>query len=182
MGLFARFADLLDYPGADVEASVEACLAEMVDAPREAREALGGFRDQARQLGLSGLEEAYTVAFDLDVRCTPYVGHHLFGENTPRGLFMARLVAAYRAQGFAAPPAELPDHLAVMLRYLDLLRSAGGAGAEDLVGDAIVPASRLIADALDRRRHPYAPVLHALIAVLEPAARAAAGHAVGTTA
>ncbi len=189
MGVYGRFADLLDYPGTDVEACVDACLAELADAPPDAREALMRFREEARHLGLSGLEEAYTAAFDMDVHCTPYVGHRLFGENARRGLFMVRLAADYRRHGFAAPAEELPDHLAVMLRYLDAVSCSEGVGfqprcdeLDELIRDAIVPAAQQLAEALECRRHPYAPVLRAMLVTLDRAACAGGERLVGTTA
>jgi len=63
-------------------------------------------------------EELYTATFDMRPACVPYVGIHLFGEeNFKRGVFMAALNARYAAAGFDAR-GELPDHVAVLLRFI----------------------------------------------------------------
>ena len=63
-------------------------------------------------------EELYTATFDVTPACVPYVSIHLFGEeNFKRGEFMAALNARYVAAGFDTR-GELPDHIAVLLRFL----------------------------------------------------------------
>ncbi len=171
MGVHASFADILDYPRADIARRLDRCIVAVVGSGREssgaaaAADALERAREEAIRLGLSRLEESYTAAFDMDPACALYVGHHLFGETRHRSLFLSGLAAMYRDAGFREDGGEPPDHLPTMLRFVD----APGVPHESrrtLVDEAIAPAARAIAEALDRRSEPYALVLRALLAVL----------------
>ncbi len=163
MGVYARFADLLDYPSIDLPARLREAVACSTRA--DVREALQSFRAELQRLGLARLQEAYIAAFDLDGDCALEVGHHLFGEDRRRSLFMAHLAADYHASGFAGAGTELADHLPVLLRYID--GEIPAQARQELIDDAIVPAVRDTTRALARRTHPYAPVLRALLEILE---------------
>jgi nitrate reductase delta subunit len=119
-------ATLLEYPGRELEAwlrgggpaerrrSESALAAPAQDA---AATALGRFAAAMSALPPDEREGLYTATFDVTPVCVPYVSIHLFGEeNFKRGEFMAALQARYRQAGFDAR-GELPDHLAVLLRF-----------------------------------------------------------------
>jgi nitrate reductase molybdenum cofactor assembly chaperone len=126
MGVFARFADLLEYPDERLGDRVRAAAGDLAVArtrrvvllPDDSQEsnALERFGEEADRRGLTAMQEIYTKAFDFDDRCTLYVGHHLLAATARRGAFMARLAEEYLQASFACPEHELPDHLAVMLR------------------------------------------------------------------
>lgn len=166
MGAGRAFADLLSYPGADLPARVDACVATLSDGGA-GRGQLMAFRSEAARLGLARLEEAYTAAFDLDPACSLAVGHHVFGENARRSVFMARLADMYGDAGLPPAEGELPDHLPAILRYLDA--GSPGPAMDDLVADAVVPALERVSESLGRTDHPYAPVVRALLGHLAPA-------------
>jgi nitrate reductase delta subunit len=166
MAVYAAFADVLSYPGAETLAAVDRCLMETGVGQGSAFALdLLEFHANAERLGRAALEEAYTRAFDLEPASCLYVGHHVFGETTRRSAFMARLSAMYREAGGPVTSGELPDHLPEVLRYLDA-NDATRANAE-LLSDAVVPALRQILAALDRSGHPYGPVVRALLAYAE---------------
>ena len=110
------------------------------------------------------MEEMYTRTFDLQAVCSPYVGFHLFGESYKRGIFMARLNKGYCERGFSAG-SELPDNVAVVLRFLAL-------GNEDefsraLLSDGLRPTLAKMAQALPSPSdNPYSEVINALSLVL----------------
>ncbi len=111
------------------------------------------------------LEELYTGTFDLQAVCYPYVGYHLFGDSYKRGMFMAQLNAGYRERGFSAGN-ELPDHVAVILRFL-----ASGPGGRVQPGAARRRAdpgrwTRWLKAFGDQSDNPYAGVIRALLLVL----------------
>lgn len=169
MGAYRAFADLLSYPDGNLLAHVDRCLKELAGAPSSTSEAgatpgrlLLAFRETAERLGTARLEDAYTAAFDLDPACSLYLGHHLFGENARRGIFMFRLVQLYREAGFAAPAGEPPDHLPVVLRYVDLDPTA--ESMQEILSDAVVPVTGRLLEALVRIDHCYVPVVRALFA------------------
>ncbi len=171
MGLSARFADLLEYPGSDLVRRLEACRAER--PPAEAVGALLRFEAEAARLGPGRLEEAYTSAFDMDASCALSAGHHLFGESGRRSVFLCRLAAEYRENAFARPPGEPPDSLTLVLRYVDA--DPADPVRRELLAELVLPAARRLSEALGRRGHPYAPVLEALVTALAPICRETPG-------
>ncbi len=90
-----------------------------------AAELFRSFVLQIEQIPLERMEEIYTSTFDMQPVCYPYIGYQLFGESYKRGAFMAQLNHAFsetygEANGEATFSAgnELPDHVAVVLRFL----------------------------------------------------------------
>lgn len=153
------FAELLSYPTADPAPAARRCHALL--AGGEAGRQLGRFLARAEGARPHELEEAYSATFDLDPACAPYLGHHLCGEGPKRGVFMARLADVYRADGFeGASGGELPDHLAVVLRYL--ARVPSGEARQALLQDGLRPALDKMLAALPGSDDAYRAVLAAL--------------------
>lgn len=188
--LFQGFARLLEYPQPGlVEAARECEALVSLVAPssasdeqrgREAAALLHAFRTFSEVTPLGRLEEVYSSTFDLDPACHPYVGYHLLGESYKRSVFLLELKARYRAQGFDVPENELPDHLAVMLRFLAANDEA--SLTDELIREALLPAldrmtGRVKSEGYDEEGasgpperqgpdHPYRGVLDALRLVL----------------
>ncbi len=144
-----KLAPLVEYPGPALWRAIEECGALVP----------GEFRTAARDPG--ALEQTYTDAFDLRPERSLYVGHHLFGEDLRRSLFMARLKGRCAELGVDCG-VELPDHLAVVLR---LLAAEGpGADTDELIVECTIPAvKRMLAAAPP----PYDGVLSAILTALE---------------
>jgi nitrate reductase molybdenum cofactor assembly chaperone NarJ/NarW len=166
-GVYSLFADVLDYPCADVFAQA-GLLAERVDQGTEAADLLRRFEANLRGKTLGELQEVYTASFDMRPDCTPNLGCHLFGEDVRRNLFMAQLkerMVAHKVESGV----ELPDHFSLVLRLLDSLTD------EDerltLVEDCLLPGVNRILSALSQGCL-YADVLQALIISLKNEARA----------
>jgi len=160
--LYCLFADLLGYPtpalaGQAQEAAAGAGVAQAAALLHE-------FHSFVEQASPARLEELYTGTFDLQAVCYPYVGYHLFGDSYKRGMFMAQLNAGYRERGFSAEK-ELPDHVAVILRFL-------ATAPEDRFGQALlqeglIPALDTMVKAFgDQSDSPYGGAIRALLLVL----------------
>ena len=158
--VLATFADLLSYPSSDPAPAARRCR-DLVTG-RSSAAAIGEFVSRAERARPFEMEEIYSSTFDLDPACAPYVGHHLAGETSKRGVFMARLADAYRQDGFegGTPSGELPDHLSVVLRYLSAVPE--GPSREALLEDALVPALDRMLEALPGPDTVYRSVLAAL--------------------
>lgn len=78
---------------------------------------------------ISGIQEAFTRAFDLGPACPPYVGHHLHGDTHKKGEYMIRLKEAFREHGYEPPDNELPDHLSVIFEFAAHCAHNGAHGA-----------------------------------------------------
>lgn len=132
-GLFAR---LLEYPTVKPDLAARQCAQMVAPYPAQASRALTEFADFARDASLGCLEETYTGAFDLKAAFQPYVGYHLFGDTYNRSLFLVGLSERYRQHGFSIER-ELPDHLAVMLRFLEICPDP--VMRDELIREALLP-------------------------------------------
>lgn len=171
--LYRLFADLLEYPTPALARQAEECWLRLAVANAPAADLLHEFRRFVEQTPPARLEEIFAATFDLQAVCYPYVGYHLFGESYKRGQFMARLNEGYRQRGFSAG-SELPDHVAIVLRFLALgsvdrvpERSEGDDFAQALLSEGLIPALDKMALAFgEPAGNPYAAVIRALLLVL----------------
>lgn len=122
--LALAFADVLSYPHGPIGADVRACEELARGESEQAADLLVRFGAFVEATPLGELQEAYTLAFDLDSlsesepTCYPYVGHHLFEENHKRSALIVGLLERYREHGFDGAAGDLPDHLVVVLRFV----------------------------------------------------------------
>lgn len=167
--LFDSFAALLEYPSAETAEQAWDCLEQLKPTYLEAAEALEKFVRRLDQLSLEKMRELYTVTFDMQPVCYPYVGYQLFGESYKRGAFMAQLNEAYHAIDYSAGQ-ELPDHLAVILRFLGLdSTNRAGEFSQALLTSGLTPALEKMLKVFNKdSENPYAELLSALQLFLVP--------------
>jgi nitrate reductase delta subunit len=149
--VLALLADLLDYPCAGLAGKAAECerlVARLVPA---AGEPLSAFRAYLEATPLADLEETYSGFFDLNPLCHPYVGYHLFGETYKRSVFLVGLKKRYAAHGFSVDPAELPDRVSVMLRFV--ATSADETLGRELLEEGLAPALERMSTA-NKANHP----------------------------
>jgi nitrate reductase delta subunit len=149
---------VLDLPPADAAADAPAGTAHAA----RALAAFDRFADTLSAAAPETREEWFTATFDVTPACVLHVSIHLFGEeNYKRGQFMARLLARYHEVGFRHG-GELPDHLAVLLRYA---AQADPAERRELVEFCLLgPVGAMIAGLPED--HPYRPLLDTVREVL----------------
>jgi len=152
----ALLGRLLSYPGADFEQVLAQALATVDSLP------LLAFHSAIHALTQDEREELYTATLDVTPRCVPYVSIHLFGEeNFKRGEFMAALHSQYERQDFDTG-GELPDHLAILLRYASVLAEPE---RRELVEFCLLGPLRKMVESL-AGGHPYGFLLQAVDEVL----------------
>ncbi len=165
--LYELFADLLEYPSPAIFRQTEVCIEQLQPVQLEAADLLDRFHRNVKTLTLEQLEELYTSTFDMQPVCYPYVGYQLFGESYKRGAFMARLNGHYHSLGYFSGK-ELPDHVAVVLRFLSL----DAVKKEDdfcqtLLYEGLLPALGKMSETLEKLAgNPYAILISALLLVL----------------
>lgn len=153
-----QLAALLEYPGADYPARLETCRQALERAQPSAADRMARLGRQLASRSPGEVEELFIRTFELAPRCVPYVGVHLFGgENFKRGEFMARLQAEFAQMGLETG-GELPDHLAVLLRYA--ARTDRGTAGELVQYCLMTPVDRMIG-ALDAA-NPFVSLLEAV--------------------
>ncbi len=149
--IFECFAAMLDYPQPGLVETIRDCESLIEADHPAAAAALREFRAIVSTTALSRLEEVYIGTFELDATLHPYVGYHLFGESYKRSVFLLGLKERFRADGFTAEP-ELPDHLAVLLRFFAVTSHRGAA--EELIDEALLPVFSQIMGSADESADP----------------------------
>jgi nitrate reductase delta subunit len=120
MGKFGVIAKALQYPR---PGQFEALQREWRGLPSgDFKKELGRFLERIEPLSLGEWEELHTRTWDLNPQAIPYVGFHRWGESYQRGNFMSRLNREMAALNVERK-GELPDHLAPVLRYLEVTNS-----------------------------------------------------------
>ena len=157
MSAYLAFAQILDYPTDSIKESLDECVAVLTSECPEASELLGQFRDLTAGKSLGTLEELYTNAFDLRPDCTPNLGYHLFGDDSRRGVFLAELKERLEQSGVTVG-VELPDHLSLILRYMD----AAEEECPVLIEDCLLPTLTRMAVVLESGDNAYQFVLRSL--------------------
>ncbi len=161
MRLCELFSAILDYPNSQLSRRVEETNTLLSPLHEEAAALLKEFQAFVGKTPIGTIEEIYSKTFDLQAVCFPYVGYHLFGEDHRRALFMAGLKEDYKANQFSCGN-ELPDHLAVMLRFLTV---ASQDERDEIIDLCIIPALKKMGARLERTSNPYRKVLESLLFV-----------------
>lgn len=161
MTVYAFFADILDYPEHSIANSPGDCAAELAVQAPDGYSEIMDFCTAIAQKNLGQLQEFYTNAFDLRPDCTPNLGYHLFGDDGRRGLFLVELKERMKTRGIQLG-VELPDHIALILRYLDLAEEE----RPSVIEDCLLPAVSRMVEVLDHSGNPYEHVLRALLSLL----------------
>jgi len=174
-GIYSLFADVLDYPRAEVFSQVRELIAQIGASNSEAAELLEKFESQLNGMSLGQLQEIYTGAFDMRPDCTTNLGCHLFGEDVRRNIFMAQLKERMESHKVDTGT-ELPDHLSLVLRLLDKLTSE--EEIQVLIDDCLIPGVSRILSVLNQTgaRSFYAEAFEALLISLQRGASAEAAN------
>lgn len=160
--MYSQLADILDYPERSIAGVIDDCLVELAGEAPDAHAQLVDFQTAIAYKDVRQLQELYTNAFDLRPECTPNLGYHLFGDDGRRGAFLAELKGRMDARGIPLG-VELADHIALILRFLDV--------AEDerpvLIEDCLLPAVLKMIEVLQGSENPYEHALRALLSLLQ---------------
>lgn len=133
---FDRLGQLFQYPDEDLISTVQDARDEIASLSPEAAQELASFQNFVQERGIKQWRETYIEAFDLDPLFKIYIGYHLFGESYKRSYFLLKLNEHYREHGYVCYP-ELPDHLAVVLRFLPHCNHK--AFRDGLIQEGVIP-------------------------------------------
>lgn len=162
MAPYSLFAVILDYPVQPIAGTVEDCLAKLALECPDAKAHLAVFQNAIVDMSPGQLQETYINAFDLRPDCTVNLGYHLFGDDGRRGLFLAELISRLETAGIATG-SELPDHIGLLLRYMQHDQEE----CRVLIEDCMLPAVSRMVDILEATGNQYQHALRALLSVFQ---------------
>lgn len=142
--LFLVFSDLLNYPRDDFKEKVGKTIDLLSTEGSEIVEELKRFSDAISDIPISRLEELYSGTFDISPSCCIYAGYQIVGEGYKRSEFLVGLNAVYKKYGFKVSN-ELPDHLAVIFKFLAEIEPFEPT-AQELLKDCLLPSLQKMID------------------------------------
>ncbi|MBK9144043.1 MAG: molecular chaperone TorD family protein [Candidatus Melainabacteria bacterium] len=165
-------AALLEYPGESFfEDAERVAVILQENRPRAAasiRKFLANTGEKNPKDPVSEMEELFTRTFDIAPIVCPYITAHIYGdENFDRGRLMSALSSKFLERGFA-PGAELPDHIAVLLRFAPYLDEEELTELSELCLRQPIAA---MTDSLRDAGSPYLYVFEALQTTIEGVGR-----------
>ncbi len=157
--LCVQLGSCLEYPSIDTWGILQTTVSQISPVSVEASNYLKNFLSKMKRMELEMQQEHYVKTFDLMSQCSLYLSVHLFGEESfKRAELMAGLKCAYEKHG-ALETAELPDHLAVVLKHKALLNEEEWS---ELVSMCILPACEIMIGKLEKIENPFALILKAI--------------------
>jgi len=124
--LYSIFSTLFTYPTEYYKEMVQECVTALLNHPEypsEAVDAVRTFQEKIKDMTLSDLEGEYSYTFEMSSDYTLDLGHHLF-DGFKRATTLLNIKTMYRRYDFpfeSIAKSELPDHLSLILRFLDML-------------------------------------------------------------
>lgn len=164
MGDYAILAEALRYPAPDRARQLASHVPQIGDETVRKHFAL--FVEQIKRISLGEWEELHTHTLDLSPAWIPYIGFQMWGESYQRGNFMA-ILNRQMLDHQVDLDGELPDHLAPVLRYLDV-----SPQPEPALVEALIPALQKMSAGL-RKADQDNPYHHLLAAIQACCARLA---------
>jgi nitrate reductase molybdenum cofactor assembly chaperone NarJ/NarW len=156
-------AGLLYYPQEDYAAAVKNCHNHLLKNHHDAAACISEFMNSADKYTTEELQELYTRTFDIAPICIPYVTAYIYGEESfERGDLMSKLGEIYARYGFQVA-GELPDHIAVILGFADLLNEEEKG---ELIEYCLTNPVNQMVERLQTADNIFAPVLVAVKLVL----------------
>lgn len=160
---WTSLAELLNYPQEDYADAVVRCRDRLLNSNPEAAACISEFMADTAKNTTEELQELYTRTFDVAPICIPYVTAYIYGEESfERGDLMSKLGEIYSRYDFQAG-AELPDHIAVVLSFADLLNEEEKA---ELVEYCLTNPINQMLERLQMADNIFTPVLAAVKLVL----------------
>jgi nitrate reductase delta subunit len=173
--LLGHFAGILSYPDADLREQLRVAETEVTEVHPEAGALLANFGTAIKEMTPERVEEIYTIIFDLNAVCHPYIGYQIFGETYRRSVFLVGLKEHYRTHSFVAPDNELADRLSLMLEFVS--ECSDQERVVDIIQFGFAPSLAKMTrekeptiqepEQKEKENNPYAHVLKALQIVLD---------------
>lgn len=150
---YAALARLLDYPEGKERLQNDYEVVSAFMGQQRIDHDLSSFATFAAASPLTDIQEDYVATFDFNPATSPYLGHHLFGDNQKKGGYMIMLKQEYARCGYRPAGVELPDHLSVLLGFLAHLAGEGKEGRrQPFIADCVLPGMERLQTAFAARQ------------------------------
>lgn len=151
---YAALARLLDYPeGKERLQNDYEVVSAFMSQQRIDHDDFSSFATFADASPLTDIQEDYVATFDFNPATSPYLGHHLFGDNQKKGGYMIMLKQEYARCGYSPAGVELPDHLSVVLGFLaHLAKKEREGGRQPFIADCVLPGMKRLQTAFAARQ------------------------------
>ena len=157
-----QLARLLRYPDRHTIQAAETLYVILQHEIPLAAKSIAGFGERCERATPEELEEIYTQTFEINSKCAPEIGWHLFGEEFTRGMLLVRMREELERYNIRETT-ELPDHIS---HVLALVAAMPREEADRFVPACVVPAVRKMVASAERMGSPYLHVLRCLEEVL----------------
>lgn len=162
MGPFLIMSIVLRYPDAEIVADrAEVMEAAQALGDTAATRRLREFLEWWGAARPDELQRSYSETFDFSKRACLDLTYPTHGDRRQRGLALLKLRQRYTAAGMAFEGPELPDHLPVLLEFVDACPDEGGRLLAEYR-----PVIELLRLALADNATPYRQVVEALCLTL----------------
>ncbi|MFQ5585753.1 MAG: nitrate reductase molybdenum cofactor assembly chaperone [Thermodesulfobacteriota bacterium] len=169
-GLYTQFALMLEYPQENIKGLAEGCIKMLKDAPQYpplAREEMEKFLEKVGGMSLDDLQGIYSYTCEMSADYTLELGYYLY-EGFKRSANLVNLKEMYKDQGFPydeIAKGELPDHLPVVLRFLDHVKD--DELRKDFREGFVVKGLEKLKKNLEKKPdNPYSNAINALLEVV----------------
>lgn len=155
-------AALLDYPGKNFTAALDAYAEVRTELPGEIVTAIDAFAQWAREHSVQEIQEHYVDTFDQQRRCALYLSYYLAGDTRLRGSALLGFREFVRALGYEKEREELDD-------YLPLILELSARSGDPLVWELLASHQEgieVMRAALAKAHSPYRHLLDAVSATL----------------
>ncbi len=157
---YDALARLLDYPLEKERLQVDYALVSAYLNKQRLDGSIASFAGFAAASSLAELQEEYVATFDFNPATTPYLGHHLFGDNQKKGGYMIMLKQEFERCGYTPAGTELPDHLSVVLGFLaHLARQEGQGTRQQFIAECVLPGVERLHASFAARQNSHWDVL-----------------------
>ena len=162
---FTDLAPLFHYPDNAYLQRTRHALRSLRDLEPQAWRLLSTFEREMGELERGDQQSLYISTFDLAPSCSPYLGIHVFGEESlDRARLMVGLRTTYEHRGDGDEVRELPDHIAEVLAYAATYDEREW---NDLLRLVIAPALAKMDELLRTTANPYRYLVSASRALAE---------------
>ncbi|MBI5599325.1 MAG: hypothetical protein HY890_06245 [Deltaproteobacteria bacterium] len=170
-GIYSIFAAMLEYPREDMRGMTRECIKALEGHPHSPPAAVSdvkAFLKEISEMPLDDLQGLYSYTFEMGGgEHTLDLGYHLF-DGFKRSGNLVTIKTMYRETAFpfeAVSRGELPDHLPVVLRFLDFIKEKEPDIRKSFREDFVIKALEKLNKNFELKQDTRTPYRHLVRAI-----------------